>query len=84
MEDERIPPLVEQVVNNETITRNVPSINPFYDVRIETLDEGYVIRVGCKAFAIQNKEVLISMLTKYFNNPEELQKQFINKTLIIK
>ncbi len=55
-----------------------------HEIRIETLEYGYVLAVGCKRFAISNKETLINMLTKYFNNPEELQKQFHNKTLIIK
>lgn len=55
-----------------------------FEIRVETLEVGYVIAVGCKRFAISNKEILINMLTKYFTSPEELQKQFHNKTLIIK
>jgi hypothetical protein len=55
-----------------------------FEIRVEILEVGYVIAVGCKRFAISNKETLINMLTKYFNNPEELQKQFHDKTLIIK
>lgn len=55
-----------------------------YSVSIDTLDHGYIIRVGCKSFSIESKETLLSMITKYINNPGELQKQFKNKTLIIK
>ena len=55
-----------------------------YEFTISTLDHGYMIRVGCKSFAIESKETLLNMVTKYFNNPGELQKQFRNKTLIIK
>jgi hypothetical protein len=55
-----------------------------HDIRIETLEYGYVLAVGCKRFAITDKETLLSMLTKYINNPAELQKQFHDKTLIIK
>jgi hypothetical protein len=54
-----------------------------YEIRIETLEYGYVLAVGCKRFAITDKETLLSMLTKYINNPAELQKQYQNKTLII-
>jgi hypothetical protein len=55
-----------------------------YEIKIETLEYGYVLAVGCKRFAITDKETLLSMLTKYINNPAELQKQYHNKTLIIK
>jgi len=55
-----------------------------YEIRIETLEYGYVLAVGCKRFAITDKETLLSMLTKYINNPAELQEQYHNKTLIIK
>jgi hypothetical protein len=55
-----------------------------YEVIIETLESGYVLRVGCKKFAIANKNILINMLTKYFTNPAEIQKQFWDKTLEIK
>ena len=55
-----------------------------YDVQIQELDYGYMVRVGCKSFAIENKETLLSMITKYINNPIKIQKEFHNKTLIIK
>jgi hypothetical protein len=55
-----------------------------YDVIIETLDSGYLLRVGCKKFAIADKNILINMLTKYFTNPAQIKKQFRDKTLEIK
>lgn len=55
-----------------------------YNVQVETLERGYVLSVGCKRFAIESTEVLINMLTKYFTNPGEIQKQFHEKTLEIK
>ena len=55
-----------------------------HEIRIETLEYGYVLAVGCKRFAITDKETLLNMLTKYINNPKEVQQQFYNKTLIIK
>lgn len=55
-----------------------------YEINIETLDLGYKVRVGCRSFAITSTETLINMLTKYLNNPGQTQKEFHNKTLIIK
>lgn len=55
-----------------------------YDVQIQELDHGYMVRVGCKSFAIESKETLLNMITKYINNPAEVQKEFFNKTLTIK
>ena len=55
-----------------------------YEINIEPLDLGYKVKVGCKSFAITSTETLINMLTKYLNNPGQTQKEFHNKTLIIK
>ena len=55
-----------------------------YDVQIQELDHGYMVKVGCKSFAIESKETLLNMITKYINNPIEVQKEFFNKTLTIK
>jgi hypothetical protein len=54
-----------------------------YDVSIETLDYGYKVRVGCKSFAITSTEILVNMLTKYLNNPGEVQQQFYQGKLEI-
>lgn len=55
-----------------------------HSIHIETLDLGYKVNVGCRSFAITSTEVLINMLTKYLNNPGEIQQQFHNKTLEFK
>jgi hypothetical protein len=70
------------------VTPKIPCTNEAYhekyDVQIQELDHGYMVRVGCKSFAIENKETLLNMITKYINNPAEVQKEFFNKTLTIK
>lgn len=80
-------------MEEETQTNNhhIPHLRPEaeyyaekYDINIESLDLGYKVRVGCKSFAITSTEVLINMLTKYLNNPSQIQEQFHNKTLEFK
>lgn len=44
------------------------------EIRIEQLAYGFIVRVGCKSFAIETKEQLIKKLTQYINNPEETEK----------
>ena len=72
----------------EAVPTPPPTEELFYfenhEIRIETLEYGYVLAVGCKRFAITDKETLLNMLTKYINNPAEIQKQYHTKTLIIK
>jgi hypothetical protein len=68
----------------ETNIQNNEEYYEKYDIQIDELDYGYRVKVGCKGFAIESKETLLNMITKYINNPAEVQKEFFNKTLIIK
>ena len=42
-----------------------------YDVLITPLDYGFIVKVGCKRFALESRENLIRELTAYINNPGE-------------
>lgn len=48
-----------------------PSI--MYDIKINKLDAGYIVNVGCKNFAIGTKEELIIKLTSYINDPKRVE-----------
>jgi len=39
-------------------------------------NNGFIITVGCGRFAFQNPKGLLSCLTEYLNNPEELEKMY--------
>jgi hypothetical protein len=47
-----------------------------HDIRIEFLDRGCIIRVGCKAIAFEDTEEAITTLVEYTKNPWELQQEW--------
>ena len=49
-----------------------PSYNPQHRVIIEPLSSGYTVTVGCQTFAIENVESLISKLSAYLRNPQQV------------
>jgi hypothetical protein len=47
-----------------------------YDIKIEFLDRGCVIRVGCKSIAFEDTENAMDALVAYTKNPWELQQHW--------
>jgi len=47
-----------------------------HDIRIEFLDRGCIIRVGCKAIAFEDTERAMDALIAYTKNPWELQQEW--------
>ena len=47
-----------------------------YRVNIRTLDEGYIVEVGCKSFALSSTKKMLKYLTMYYNNPAETEKLY--------
>ena len=52
-----------------------PHNRPF-NISIEGLDYGYLVRVGCQTVAVETKEKVIAKLTEYLENPSEFQKKW--------
>lgn len=52
-----------------------------WQVTINTLDNGFILGVGCKSFAIESKERMLKLLYDYFTNPKETVSKFNNGTL---
>ena len=46
------------------------------DIRIRQLDYGYTIEVGCKKFAIQDRNQLLDLLESYIKNPAKIEKEY--------
>jgi len=51
-----------------------------YNINIESLDYGFIVRVGCQTIAIETKKKLIDKLTAYIKDPVGFQK---NGTLLL-
>lgn len=52
-----------------------------YSINIEELDYGYILRVGCKSFAFVDKQLMLDYLTKYMDNPQEMENKYYNNEL---
>lgn len=53
-----------------------------YDLNIEHMNRGYVVRIGCQRIAVEKKETLIEYLTKYINDPAKTIEEY-NKGLFL-
>ena len=51
------------------------------EISITQLDRGYVVRVGCKTFAIENATDLLCYLTAYIHNPAAAEAEYNNGKL---
>ncbi len=47
-----------------------------HDIRIEFLNRGCIVRVGCKSIAFENTENAMDALVAYTKNPWELQQHW--------
>jgi hypothetical protein len=54
------------------------------EVRIEQQDLGYIVRVGCQTFCLENLDTVLTMVSEYLCNPNDLEKQWREGTLKIK
>jgi hypothetical protein len=63
--------------SNHAVTPYPEQYNPIPEfpgrqITIEPLNKGYVVKVGCQTVAIENKDRLIDLLTRYLRNPQEI------------
>jgi hypothetical protein len=47
-----------------------------YRVNIRPLDEGYIVEVGCKSFALSSTKKMLKYLTMYYNDPAGTEKLY--------
>lgn len=47
-----------------------------WEINIQFMSRGCVIRIGCKAIPFSSTEEAISELQKYFENPHETQEEW--------
>lgn len=87
MNEVEVPPMVEEraCVSNESRIYDYP-VSPHpnslpYGIRVDGLNIGYVLNVGCQSIAVQNKEQLKKLICDYIDNPEEVAKKYTEGTL---
>ena len=62
------PPLMAPVTPGDN--RNI------HDIRIEGLNYGYLVKVGCQSAAIETKEKLVRWLDAYLINPDKVKAEW--------
>lgn len=55
--------------------------NKIREINITQLDYGYIVKVGCKTFALDTPDKILFALKQYFRNPENTEHQFTKGTL---
>jgi hypothetical protein len=64
------------------IPMNYGSSNNLYEVKIQPLNSGFLVNVGCQRVAVETPETLLKALKMYYNNPSEFQENwFKNKNI---
>jgi len=53
-----------------------PLASAIRDTRIQQLNKGYVVHVGCHTFAFSTKEEMIYSLLKYINEPGKTEQEW--------
>lgn len=52
---------------------------PITNVQIEKVENGFIIRVGCKTFASQSFTEVASGLELYYSDPKKAMEKFLKK-----
>ena len=70
--------------NNEPCGEGRTEVNPnkIREVKIEQLNHGYLVRVGCQRFAIETSEKLLSLLSDYMKFPADTEKAWFDGKLL--
>lgn len=53
------------------------------EIRIQPMDHGYVINVGCQSFVFETAEKMIKNLDAYLADPEGVEKAWLSNTLVL-
>ena len=53
--------------------------SPFTDVNISKVENGFIVRVGCKTFVSQTFKEVASGLELYFKSPKDAQEKYCSK-----
>lgn len=55
--------------------------NKIRETRIQQLNSGYLVNVGCHSFAFSTKEELVTKLMQYINAPAETERKWFSGEL---
>jgi len=59
-----------------------PSRSVPFAIQIESLNFGYIVRVGCQSFAIESADKLVTALAAYLAEPEKVQRMWFDGSFL--
>jgi hypothetical protein len=59
------------------------TVSRAYQITIQQLDHGFLVNVGCKAFAIEDKDRLLARLNEYLSDVSGVTEAYFNKKFTI-
>ena len=68
----------------DTPEEPMPLRNLAKDITIESLEHGYIVRVGCQRFASEDAKKMLELIAVYLNNPNEIEKKWLNNEFKLK
>lgn len=52
---------------------------PKHHINIESLNRGFIVRVGCQSFAVSSKQELIKLFTAYILDPVKVETNWMKE-----
>lgn len=49
------------------------------EIRIHRVLNGYTVFCGCQTVVFENKDKMLSELSRYFDNPQDVEKEYLQK-----
>lgn len=50
-------------------------------ITIHPVLNGYTLQVGCQAVVFTDKQTMLTALSEYYDNPEEVEKRFLSRAV---
>lgn len=70
--DEQCRP--EPCCGNDRPCDPMPVKNKAYEVRVNQMDFGYLVNIGCQSFSIESNKKLVKFLEMYWKDPKGTEK----------
>lgn len=68
---------ISEIEGYETPTEQACNTPKYYQLSIEPLDYGFLVRIGCKSLAIGDTFLLNKALKLYYDFPQEVEQYFM-------
>ena len=50
-----------------------------HDIKIKPASNGWIVKIGCQTFVAEHKDHMIKEVSRYIDNPCEVEKEYMEK-----